>query len=146
MKPEPLPIVSSQEHGAEYVDMSLFISAGFYFNVMEWETEELAGLYPTTVRLFQGNREGPRYRLPASLESMCRGDPPPPPPPGLSNSQAARGETSHPAWEPRSPGGAEEKVARASSWTAQQLLSKFTMLLQYYTLYGCYKGKPVEAC
>lgn len=35
MKPEPLPIRTGQEHGAECVDTSLFISAGFYLTVME---------------------------------------------------------------------------------------------------------------
>lgn len=73
MKAEPLPIITSQEHGAAYVDTSLFISAAFDLNVIEWETEELAGLYPTTVRPFQGNREGPCYLLAASLQNMCRG-------------------------------------------------------------------------
>lgn len=105
MKPEPLPTRTSQEHGAEYVDTSLFISAAFYFNVMEWETEELAGLNPTTVRPFQGNREGPYYRLAASLESMCRGYPPPPPglsgiqQPGCKRRHGRRPKIYPPAWE-----------------------------------------------
>lgn len=72
MEPEPLPIILSREHGVEYLDTSLFISAQFYLNVIKWETEELAGLYPTTERLFQGNQEGPCYNLAGSLENMCR--------------------------------------------------------------------------
>lgn len=76
MEPEPLPIILSQEHGVEYLDTSLFISAPLYLNVIKWETEEPAGLYPTTERLFQGNREGPCYVLAGSLENMCRGYPP----------------------------------------------------------------------
>lgn len=73
MEPEPHPIILSREHGVEYLDMSLFISAPFYLNVIKWETEELAGLYPTTERPFQGNWEGPCYVLAGSLENMCRG-------------------------------------------------------------------------
>lgn len=73
MEPEPLPIILSREHGVEYLDTSLFISAPFYLSAIKWETEELAGLYPATEGLFQGNREGPCYVLAGSLENMCRG-------------------------------------------------------------------------
>lgn len=35
MKPEPHPIILSREHGVEYLDLALFISAPFFFNVIK---------------------------------------------------------------------------------------------------------------